>query len=353
MAISMIPMGWAVGMISVGTTYIAGMVAKYPLLAEGGCLSPALSHGFFFSHVMPFVVMAIFFALVYKVVPTGKISWGNALTGGILFSFLMELSKHLLAWYVSNYTNYDVIYGSLQAIVILVIWVFYVALILLFCAEIISSFRRRSLILIEKAFVQPAGKANVNERLFLKFGRLYKRGEYVFREGDRGTEIFYILLGGVVAEKKAGQMSKILTELGPGQYFGEMAALINQPRTASIRVSRDSEIAVIDAATFHDLLRESSNVSLTILQEFSYRVKGANEKIESLTKEWIRVTAVLYFIREWPLKGNRDPVRDLAESTGQDPDNIQEVLQDLARKKIICMDGGRVTGFNEGNTLVG
>jgi hypothetical protein len=110
---------------------------------------------------------------------------------------------------------------------------------------------------------------------------------------------------------------------------------------------------VIDAATFHDLLRESSNVSLTILQEFSYRVKGANEKIESLTKEWIRVTAVLYFIREWPLKGNRDPVRDLAESTGQDPDNIQEVLQDLARKKIICMDGGRVTGFNEGNTLVG
>ena len=71
----MIPMGWSVGMISVGTTYIAGLVAKYPLLAEGGCLSPALFHGFFFGHVMPFVVMAVFFALVYKVVPTGKISW--------------------------------------------------------------------------------------------------------------------------------------------------------------------------------------------------------------------------------------------------------------------------------------
>jgi len=48
----------------------------------------------------------------------------------------MEIAKQLFTWYVANYTRYNVIFGSLEAVVILVIWVFYVALILLFCAEL-------------------------------------------------------------------------------------------------------------------------------------------------------------------------------------------------------------------------
>ncbi len=223
MAIAMIPMGWSVGMISVGATYIAGLVNKNPLiaplLAEGRWLPQVVVHGFFFGYAVPFLVLAVFFTAVYKVIPTGRISWGSALTGGILFSVLMDVAKHTFTWYVSNYTHYDVIYGSLQASVILVIWVFYIALILLFCAEIMSSCQRRSLILLEKAFVRPEGRAKLNERLFRRFGRFYKKGAYVFEEGDTENEIFYILIGRVAVEKKAGAISKVLTELGPGQYF--------------------------------------------------------------------------------------------------------------------------------------
>jgi uncharacterized BrkB/YihY/UPF0761 family membrane protein len=46
-----------------------------------------------------------------------------------------------------------VIYGSLEAIVILVIWVFYSSIILLFCAEVVSAYRRRDITLLEKAFL--------------------------------------------------------------------------------------------------------------------------------------------------------------------------------------------------------
>jgi uncharacterized BrkB/YihY/UPF0761 family membrane protein len=86
----------------------------------------------------------------------------------------MEIAKQFFTWYVTSYTRYNVIFGSLEAVVILVVWVFYVALILLFCAELISSYQRRDMILLEKALLKPrSGRMQIDERLFRKFGRLY------------------------------------------------------------------------------------------------------------------------------------------------------------------------------------
>jgi membrane protein len=73
--------------------------------------------------------------------------------GGASCAFLFELAKHFFTWYIGRSTQYNVIYGSLEAIVILVIWVFYSSIILLFCAEVVSAYRRRDITLLEKAFL--------------------------------------------------------------------------------------------------------------------------------------------------------------------------------------------------------
>ena len=73
-------------------------------------------------------------------------------------------------------------------------------------------------------------------------------------------------------EKSAGQAKKVLAEMGPGEYFGEMAALIHAPRTASARSLEESHIAVINGDTLRSLLRESDEVSLFMLKEFSNRI---------------------------------------------------------------------------------
>ena len=170
----------------------------------------------------------------------------------------MEIAKHLFTWYVANYTRYNIIYGSLETVVILIIWFFYIALILLFCAELMSAYQRRDMILIEKALLKPEkGRARIDERLFRKFGRFYDRGEYIFQEGETGQNIFYILSGRVRMEKKAGRGNKVLAEMGPGEYFGEMAALIQAPRTASARSIEASDIAVIGGDVLRGILRES------------------------------------------------------------------------------------------------
>jgi CRP-like cAMP-binding protein len=264
----------------------------------------------------------------------------------------MEIAKQFFTWYITSYTRYNVIFGSLEAVVILVIWVFYVSLILLFCAELISSYQRRDMILLEKALLKPgSGQMEINERLFRKFGRLYRQDEYIFREGDIGQDIFYILSGSVRMEKSAGQAKKVLAEMGPGQYFGEMAALIHAPRTASARSMTESHIAVVTGETLQNLLRESDDVSLFMLKEFSNRIRHTNEAMEEMTHSWVRLRTILYFLRMWPLPDDRNPEVELARITGKETMEIHEILTELARKGVLTFSADRVTAFSRDEAL--
>jgi CRP-like cAMP-binding protein len=265
---------------------------------------------------------------------------------------MMEIAKQFFSWYVANYTAYNIIFGSLEAVVILVIWVFYIALIFLFCAELISSYQRRDMILIEKTLLK-SGKDGPrdNGRLLRKFGRYFGRDEYIFREGDPGRNIFYILNGRVRLEKGVGQARKVLTEAGPGEYFGEIAALTNAPRTASARCLEACDIAVIDGEMLHELLRENGEVSLLMLKEFANRLRQTNEALEELTLSWIRLLVILYLLRSWPISEERNMIDDLAKASGKETAEIEAALAVLERNGVLTRRDGLVTGFNREEAL--
>jgi len=346
-AIGMIPMGWTIGVASVVITYIVILLAKQPLLTDQGVFILPFVHGVLLRFALPYCLTVFFFTIVYKIIPTEKISWGNALAGAAIFSVLMEIAKHFFTWYVSNYTRYNVIFGSLGAVVILVLWVFYIALILLFCAELISSYRRRNLILLEKAFLKPKGKQlKIDERLFRKFGRSYSKNEYVFKEGDTNQEMYFILAGHIRVTKKAGKVKKVLADLGPGDYFGEMAALIDASRTASAHATEDTQIAVIDGMTFRNLIRESEDVSLLMLKEFSQRIKYTNTALEELNQSWTKLSVIIYLIIEWPLGNKRNPLEDISSYTRKERSDIQQVLEELSKQKVVSFQDGRIIEFD-------
>jgi CRP-like cAMP-binding protein len=183
------------------------------------------------------------------------------------------------------------------------------------------------------------------ERLLQKFGRRYTKSAYIFREGDTDSDMFYILSGRVRVEKEAGHTKKKLAELGPGDYFGEMAPLIDIPRTASVVALEDSNIAVIDRETFCHLLLESRGVSLLLLREFSHRLKRSNEALEELTKSVLTLIVLIYLLKEWPFEAHINPVDDLALHSGEESADIQAILKDLEENGIITFSDGTVTQF--------
>jgi membrane protein len=348
LAIAMIPLGWTVGVASFVITYVVTLLAKHPLLTEQGVFILSFVNSMLFRFVLPYCLIVVFFTIVYKVIPTERISWGNAFAGAAIFSALMEIAKHFFTWYVSNFTQYNVIFGSLGAVVILVLWVFYIALILLFCAELIASYRRRDLILLEKAFLKPDGiQLKIDERLSRKFGRIYPKGSYIFREGDTNQEMYFILAGHVRVEKKAGRVKKVLAEMEPGAYFGEMAALINAPRAASAQATKDTRLAVIDGITFHNLIRESEEVSLVMLREFSQRIIQTNMALEELNQSWTKMAVIIYLMIEWPLREDREPLGDISNYTRKEKGEIQQVIEELDEQRVLRLSGGRIIEFSK------
>jgi len=294
-------------------------------------------------YLVPYLITTIFFIAVYRAIPTAKVRLSVAAAGSAIFALLAEIAKQFFTWYAANYTRYDVIFGSLEAVVILVIGVFYIALIFLFCAEIMSSFQRRDIILLEKAILKPHKNIlKVDERLFKKFGRAYEKGSIIFNEGDSGHEMFYVLSGHIFLEKVDCQVKKVLAEMGPGQYFGEMAALIDISRSATARAVEDSHLAVIDGNTFRDMLRESREVGIHMLREFSRRLKNSNKALEELTNLWIRMAVVIHFIDN-PAANIEEHLPRLSAITKKGPAEVRGILNEIAGEGMLIIEKGCVT----------
>ncbi len=95
-------------------------------------------------YIVPLLVIIIFFTLLFKVIPHIRVSFPHALIGGVICTLFLELAKYLFTMYLSLGGNpVGFVYGSLKALVYVVIWVFYLASITLFTGEIVSIMEKR------------------------------------------------------------------------------------------------------------------------------------------------------------------------------------------------------------------
>ena len=153
LALSMIPGSSIIFLLSLFVTAVTGIGRSYGLTILGWDFSRSAFFAFLVGYLFPYLVLALAFTAIYRIIPNTSISFRHAMAGGASCAFLFELAKHFFTWYIGRSTQYNVIYGSLEAIVILVVWVFYSSIILLFCAEVVSAYRRRDVTLLQKAFL--------------------------------------------------------------------------------------------------------------------------------------------------------------------------------------------------------
>ncbi len=345
LAFSMIPLGWVVGLTSVVLTYIATLLSSQVSFVEGHLLNLHAFTRVVLQYAVPFLVSVIFVTIVFLVIPSKRIRLRTALAGSCLFALLVELVKHVFTWYVAHHTRYNAIFGSLETVVILVVWVYYMALIFLFCAELMSSYERRDMLLIEHILLSRRSHTG-RQRLFRKFGRAYPQGTVICREGDQSQEMFFILAGKVRLETRSGLTGKALAELGDGAYFGEMAVLTGAPRTATAVAATDCEIAVIDGDVFHRLLRESDDLAIHLLRELSERIRRTNASLDGMTEGWVRLAILLRLLWMWPWSDGQEPVARIARFLGEEPRTVLAALAALAERGVLTLAGASVATFD-------
>ncbi len=127
-----------------------------------------------------------------------------------------------------------------------------------------------------------------DEQLYWKFGKSFPKGTILFREGDLGREMFIVQKGKVQVRKKVGEEEEVLTELGEGEFFGEMALLIGMDRSATVEVMEDSKLLVVRPETFESLLKSNVEIAMKMLKKMAARLRATDEHLETALLEVTR-----------------------------------------------------------------
>lgn len=98
----------------------------------------------------------------------------------------------------------------------------------------------------------------------------YIKGEFVFREGEPGTFMGFVVKGSleVVKENKKGQLKR-LVEIKKGLTFGEMALADNYARSATIMVKEPSELLILTRDKLDEICGRHPEIGIKILQGVS------------------------------------------------------------------------------------
>ncbi|HEX8507363.1 MAG TPA: cyclic nucleotide-binding domain-containing protein, partial [Hymenobacter sp.] len=106
----------------------------------------------------------------------------------------------------------------------------------------------------------------------------FQEGQEIFAKGEIGTSLF-ILHDGQVGIFNGNQQ---LATFGPGDYFGELALLDTEPRSASAAALSQVLAFRIDQEDFYDVMEERAEVLRNMLRMLCQRIRQQNEKMREL-----------------------------------------------------------------------
>lgn len=125
----------------VATQAIAFLTAYAPRL-WGLDLVALAAHDFHLTYTLPFVLAFLTVSLLYRLVPRRRPRWRDAMAGALTFGLLWVAAKLLFINYGDFATVYARLYGSLLEVVLLLLWVYYSAGLLLFGGIIAHNLKR-------------------------------------------------------------------------------------------------------------------------------------------------------------------------------------------------------------------
>lgn len=123
------------------------------------------------------------------------------------------------------------------------------------------------------------------ESPFAKFLTQFKTGDFIFRQGQEGDEMYIVQSGQVAIRKTIGKQRTTLNVLEKGDFFGEMSVLERLPRTADAEVVEDAGVITINSATFGEMIRSNPEIAVRMLRKYSMRMREYSEQLEKLMTE--------------------------------------------------------------------
>ncbi|HUX38917.1 MAG TPA: YhjD/YihY/BrkB family envelope integrity protein [Rectinemataceae bacterium] len=243
------------------------------------------------TRAVPGVILFSYAYFTYRYIPPKGPRSRVAAAAALVALLVYGLFASFLSWAIDR-THYDLIYGVLGGLVVVLIKVWLFFMVYFHAAELAFILERYDSLLFARflrSSRKPGGRGRRGpglfgrpERLLARYGRRFEEGEIIFSEGDEGDEAFFLLEGEVGVWLDEGRGLSKVSAIGVGELFGEIAPLIGEARTATLVASRPCEVVILPPEIFDRLLSTDALVSRRVIDLLSRRLKAANLRRESL-----------------------------------------------------------------------
>lgn len=181
----------------------------------------------------------------------------------------------------------------------------------------------------------------------------FKKDNMVLIEEEIGSTMFIILKGRVKISRISDEGREvILSILVDGDFFGEMAILDGQTRSANAITLEDTEMLIIRRENFLQMLHDYPQIAINLLKELAHRLRRSDSQIKSLSLQNAlgRVASTLLRIADDSgiiKKGiveipHLPPQQDLANMAGTSRETISRVIKTLGQLGYVKKEGSKL-----------
>jgi len=223
----------------------------------------------------------------YRIVPVNPPKWKNIIPGALACTIFHQVFSAGFSLLI-NPDRYNVLYGVLGNLFLLLINIYFFFMFFLVGAQLIMVHGfSDALLFIRFRKIQSKGVKPVLpwEKLFEsiptaleKYTRSYKQGELIFSLGSEGQEVYYILSGkvGVYLDTECINKVAIIDET---HFFGEMEFIHHEGRSASIKAETDLSVIILPRDLFRSVLQTDPDTDQNLILDLSERLRSSNKQV--------------------------------------------------------------------------
>ncbi len=183
--------------------------------------------------------------------------------------------------------------------------------------------------------------------------QIYKKDNMVLIEEEIGSTMFVILDGRVKISRISDEGREvILSILCDGDFFGEMAILDGQTRSANAVTLEDTEMLIIRRENFLEMLYDYPQIAINLLKELAHRLRRSDSQIKSLSLQnalgrvastILRIADDSGIIKQGKVEISQlPPQQDLANMAGTSRETISRVIKSLSQLGYLKKEGSKL-----------
>lgn len=182
----------------------------------------------------------------------------------------------------------------------------------------------------------------------------FRKGTLLFRRGETGDALYIIIRGQIrifASTRKGNEITLAL--LGPGEFFGEMALLDRQPRSANAEATEDTELHILQRDNFFSFLMHKESALRAILYALSRRLRRTDDLLTEacflqishrLARKLVELSETVAAAEGAPASYNICTTqRELAGMIGATRESVNKELNILRRKGLVQTSRSRIT----------